>query len=177
MKNLGKIIFIFLLGLFVISACNNDDDNQDNGLVDIEEVSPFYMETIKLQGVDKDLLELFNYKVVAINSIEELENYPLLNYLPEEVIEKFLLFDFEKYTLMLTSSFSINKVNDIEYTLIKKEVGILDYTYFQTLYCDTTPKIVENIHLVGVSFSTAKLPAESKFTFISGSLISEKTSR
>lgn len=162
MKNWYLILMLFSF-ICAFYSCDNEIELAEK-LVTIEKTYPFYLETRNLDNMDRDSIELFNQKIVTVNSIEQLENYRLLNFYPETTRESLISCDFEKYTLILTSSLYINEITDLEYKLVI-ETSSSKYIYYQTLHCQYEEEPYENIYLIVNAFLIKKISENTSFDF------------
>jgi len=160
-------LIILLVGISLFSACNDNGDEPEFTMIKIEKFFPCFYERMDINNPDIDVFELFNRKIFAINSNEQLANCPLFIHAPDGLQKEFSSCDFEKYTLVLAASSHINEIVDVKYSFSNR-ISFPEYKYTQTLYCRYVDKPIENIYLILNGFLVKKIPENSELQFWSG---------
>ncbi|MDR0537639.1 MAG: hypothetical protein LBH04_06315 [Tannerellaceae bacterium] len=159
MKNWYLIIVIFL---FI--SCNSNEKEEDSKEINIEHSYPYLYEKHSIDDIDVNKLELFNKKIYLINSIAQLNEIPLFVYSSGALMEELSKCDFNKYTLIITSSSTLNEVVELKYNFYYNHV-YSEYVYYQTCYSKPLEQPAKNIYFIMNAFSVKKIPELSKALF------------
>lgn len=161
MKNWYLLILVFSL----FSCSNNENNEPEYKTIGIEKSYPYLYEKYSIDSVDRNTVDLFKQKIHLANSLNQLKESQLFNYCPDILKEEFVKCDFENYTLILTSSSTLNEIVDLKYTFSLK-IYSSEYQYFQTSYSRPLVKPVEYIYFVLNAFVVKKIPDDAKIIFL-----------
>jgi len=156
--------------LVIFIGCNDEENEQEFREISIEKSYPYIYEKHSMNDVEANVFELFNQKIFLINSITELNKNPLFIYSPNILKEELSKCDFDKYSLVITSSSAIHEIVYLKYNFYYNNF-YSEYEYNQTYYSKSLEEPIENIYLLINAFSVRKIPTDSKLVFTKASII------
>ena len=108
--------------LVIFIGCNDEENKQEFREISIEKSYPYIYEKHSTDDVEVNIFELFNQKIFLINSITELNKNSLFIYSPNILKEELSKCDFDKYSLVITSSSAIHEIVDPQ---IRNHISII----------------------------------------------------
>lgn len=155
--------YLYLLALTCIYLSGCDKETPLSNKVKIEWEYPYYVSKESFDEMDVDKVELFSDNMFLINSVDQLDENPVLVYFSPDVQDQIKSCDFEQYSLIMCSSFFLNEISKFDHTLYKTDS---DYVYYQTI--STNVQIEEPINsfvFLAVAFCVKKIKGDSKFRY------------
>ena len=156
MKNLYLLLLIF-----IIFGCNKVEKEQEYVEIKIKEHYPY--ESNILDNIDQNTLELFNYKIFALNSLIQLIENPLYNYCSEDLKKELSKCDFKQNTLIITGFSNENVAISIDSSFGYNNF-YSEYLYKQTVSCKVPVEPAKKTYLIIDAFLVKKIPTDSKLT-------------
>lgn len=150
--------------IFFFIGCDNNEIEQDYQAINIEKNYPYLYERHLVKDVDAKTFELFNQKIFLINSIAQLDENPLLNRCADIHKEEFSKCNFDKYTLIMASSSTLNEVIGMDCRLRYNTIFSC-FEYDQTLYSKPLVEPIENILFILNVILVKKIPGNSTVSF------------
>lgn len=164
-----KYLLLLLLLIFAITGCD-DENESDFKEVRIEKYFPYYYERESIDNTDNIKTELFHHKILLINSLNQLNDNPLFEYCSESFKENLVGCDFDRYTLILTTTITFDPVFELECGF-RYYKSLSEYECNKILYIKNTPTFPpENIYFVANAFLVKKIPDNSNLSLTISSL-------
>lgn len=146
-------------------GCNHDEKETIYKEIGIEKTYPYLLEKKSIENANADTFDLFDHKIHLVNSIGQLKNDRLFTYATGYLQEELSKCNFDKYTLVITSSSSLYEISDIEYNFSYDKYNS-EYRYYQMIHSKQSEDTARNLYYVINAFLIMKIPDNSRTIFI-----------
>lgn len=151
--------YLFVI-IFMFVGCNHDEIEKVYEEITIEKTYPYFYEKKLLHETDSDTLGIFKQKIYLINSIAQLNENSLFTYSSDDLKDELSKCDFEKYTLVITSSIFLHEIVELKYNFGYNKYQS-EFQCNQTFYSKPLEEPIESFYFIINAFLINKIPDNS----------------